>query len=242
MDVVNGIDRIAELDAYRIMDTAEEVRYDDITELVSNIFEMPFAVITLLDESRQWFKSKIGLDVSETPREWAFCHHAILQDTILVVPDAHKDDRFKDSPLVTGAPYFRFYAGVPLISPKGVKLGTLCVLDTVARALTAKEISILETLASQVMKHLDTRRDHISLFDSAERQSQAIESLRADLNKMKWLEGLITICSNCSNIRDEEGVWLKLERYIQNNSKADFSHGICPGCRVELYPSLTKRS
>lgn len=242
MDVVNGIDRIVELEAYRIMDTAAEVRYDDITELASKIFDMPFAVITLLDESRQWFKSKIGLDVSETPRHWAFCHHAIMQDTILVVPDAHKDDRFKDSPLVTGDPHFRFYAGVPLISPKGAKLGTLCILDTTVRTLTPSDVSILETLASQVVKHLDTRRDHNALFDSAERQSQAIELLRADLNKMKWLEGLITICSNCSQIRDEEGIWLRIERYIQNNSNADFSHGICPDCRVGLYPPLTKKS
>ena len=143
-------DRLRSLRSLRVLDTPPEERFDRLTRLARRLFEVPIALVSFVDERRQWFKSRQGLDVSETPREISFCAHAILQDGVFVVPDAHQDDRFRDSPLVTAHPNIRFYAGRPLKSPDGARVGTLCLMDHEARELAPEDLHLLEDLGALV--------------------------------------------------------------------------------------------
>ncbi|HAV49025.1 MAG TPA: histidine kinase, partial [Brevundimonas sp.] len=153
-------ERLAALRDYEILDTEPERAFDDIVDLVATLFDAPIAVVNLIDEGRQWFKAEKGLGVRETPLETSFCAHAILQADHMVVPDATQDPRFACNPLVTEAPGLRFYAGQLLKSAEGLPLGTLCVLDTRARAEGPSDIQMktLEVLAAQVMTQLNLRR------------------------------------------------------------------------------------
>jgi diguanylate cyclase (GGDEF)-like protein len=139
--------RLAALRALRILDTPAEERFDRITRTARRLFGVPMALISLVDGDRQWFKSCQGLATNETGRSISFCGHAILDESPMVVPDARIDPRFIDNPLVTGEPFIRFYAGCPLRSPDGAKLGTLCLLDRSPRTLTSDEIVALQDLA-----------------------------------------------------------------------------------------------
>ena len=151
--------RQADLDRYEVLDTLEEQAYDDLTRMAASVCGVPVALITLLDHDRQWFKSRVGLQATETPREFAFCEHAIRKPgDVMVVNDASLDDRFATNPLVTGDPNIRFYAGAPLVSASGQALGTLCVIDTQPRELDAKQAETLQFLAKQVMDKLEERR------------------------------------------------------------------------------------
>ena len=151
---VNEVERIIDLRALEILDTPAEERFDRITRIAQRLFDVPIALVSLVDEDRQWFKSRLGLDAAETPRELSFCAHAILDDEILLVPDAVSDERFRDNPLVTGDPRIRFYAGAPIDSPSGNKLGTLCVIDRKPRDLSPDDLETLRDLADMIEKEV----------------------------------------------------------------------------------------
>jgi diguanylate cyclase (GGDEF)-like protein len=151
--------RLKALDRYSILDTMAEQSYDDITKLAAYIAQVPIALISLVDDKRQWFKSKIGLAVSETPREVAFCAHAIQDpDHALNIPDALDDERFAFNPLVTDSPNIRFYFGTPLVTQDHYALGTLCVIDRVSRKLTDDQKEALAALARQAMSLIEMRK------------------------------------------------------------------------------------
>ena len=171
----NEAARLRELDAFGILDTLPEQAYDDITHLASRICGTPIALITLLDGERQWFKSRVGLDVPETPRDQAFCAHAILvPDEITEIQDALADPRFEGNPLVTSDPNIRFYAGAPLVTRSGAALGTLCVIDRSPREMTDGQRQALMALSRQVVAQLELRRAVKELgADAVERSFQA---------------------------------------------------------------------
>lgn len=164
--------RLKVLWQYDVLDTVPEEVFDDLTDLAAHICETPIALISLVDENRQWFKSRIGTTVSETSRDISFCAHAILNDGLLVVPDAKQDPRFKNNPLVTGPQKIRFYAGAPLLTPDGHALGTLCVLDKKPRHLRPEQKQALLVLAHHVVSQLELRRHSRELVSARKRDEQ----------------------------------------------------------------------
>ncbi|MBN9411650.1 MAG: GAF domain-containing protein [Burkholderiales bacterium] len=144
-----------------VMDSAQEQAYDDITRLAANVCDTPIALISLVDDQRQWFKSRVGLQARQTPREMAFCAHAIANPgKPMVVNDATQDERFAGNPLVTGEPNIRFYAGAPLVTSSGQALGTLCVLDSRPREIQDDTLEYLRFLAQEVIRMLEARVPH----------------------------------------------------------------------------------
>lgn len=151
---INENTRLNTLRALHILDTSPEERFDRLTRLAKRLFGVPIALVSLVDADRQWFKSCVGLNASETSRDVSFCAHAILGDEILMVPDTFADERFHDNPLVTDSPNIRFYAGCPLTVPNGSKLGTLCLIDTKPRGLDEEERELLRDLARMAEQEL----------------------------------------------------------------------------------------
>jgi PAS domain S-box-containing protein len=168
----NETERLAALARYNILDTPAEEEFDDFTKLAAQICGTPIALVSLIDAQRLWFKSRVGLDAEETAREIAFCAHAILGNEVFEVSNALEDPRFFDSPLVTGAPDIRFYAGTPLTTPDGFNLGTLCVIDRTPRQLNPQQRDALARLGRQVVRQLELRK-------SAELHSQQLALQRA---------------------------------------------------------------
>ncbi|MGH1346208.1 MAG: sensor histidine kinase [Nannocystales bacterium] len=173
----NEQERLQSLRALAILDTPPEERFDRITRLAAQIIGTPIVLISLVDEARQWFKSAVGLDAPQTPRDVAFCAHAILDTKVFVIPDAHEDPRFATNPLVTGAPHVRFYAGAPLSLSDGVRIGTLCAIDTESRSLSEHERSALVDLAQIVVDELHLRKHVVDL----QRTREALETTTAEL-------------------------------------------------------------
>src|ERR1700747_1859189 len=157
--------RLKVLWQYEVLDTVPEALFDDLTELAARICEAPIALISLVDEKRQWFKSKVGINVNETSRDVSFCAHAIKQSDLFIVPDATKDQRFANNPLVTSDPRIRFYAGAPLVTADGHALGTLCVIDKDPRQLRPDQQKALAILSRHVVSQLELRRRARELAD-----------------------------------------------------------------------------
>jgi signal transduction histidine kinase len=174
----NELERLKALKSYEVLDTLSEMEYDHLTAIASEICGCRMSLISLIDDDRQWFKSRVGLDVSETPREFAFCAHAIHEPgKTFVVSDARLDQRFHDNPLVTGDPHLAFYAGVPLVNEDGLPLGTLCVLDSEPKSLSESQLTALKALAAQVMALLELRRSKRALEGTLSRLEEKNKEL-----------------------------------------------------------------
>ncbi len=196
--------RLNALSTYALVDTLPEKDYDDITRIAAMICNTPIALVSLVNDTKQFFKSHQGLDVSETPREIAFCTHAIQKPSqLMMVPDARNDHRFMDNPLVTGDPHIVFYAGMPLVTPDGYALGTLCVIDNKPHALNLQQQEALQSLSRQVMNLFELRKKNALLLRSQQQLHQkavemesfahaASHDLREPLRMVKSFLGLLT--------------------------------------------------
>jgi anti-sigma regulatory factor (Ser/Thr protein kinase) len=183
MVVADEAGRLRALRQYRILDTEPEQAFDDLTLIASQICGVPIALISLVDEDRQWFKSRVGIEARESSRSVSFCAHAILQHGIFTIADASKDERFCDNPFVKSDPGIRFYAGAPITTQDGYALGTLCVIDYVPRQLSDEQNNALRALERQVTAQLELRRN--------------IEELRVALEGIDTLSALVPYCSTC---------------------------------------------
>lgn len=196
--------RLAALRRYRILDTEAEQAFDDLTLLAAQICGTPIALITLLDEERQWFKSRVGTSATETARSVAFCAHTIQQGDMFVIPDTLADERFRNNPLVVCEPRVRFYIGAPLVTHDGHALGSLCVMDRVPRTVTAEQRAALDALRRQVVAQLELRLNVDELARALrerdqveEAQQRLVNELRGALAGARHLSALLPFCSAC---------------------------------------------
>lgn len=196
--------RLKTLQQLNILDTPFEERFDRLTRLAIRIFSVPIAMVSLVDENRQWFKSRIGLEHTETPRDMSFCGHAILNNKAFIISDARKDPRFADNPLVKGEPYICFYAGYPLRFLDGSILGTLCIIDTQPKILSSDDLSILKDLA-----------------ELAERELAAIHLATLDeLTQISNRRGFLTLAEKALKISSRSKLPLSLAYFDLNGFKA----------------------
>ncbi len=195
----NEAQRLKALCKYKILDTASEQAFDDITRLAAQICGTPISLVSLIEAERQWFKSKVGLEATDTSRDISFCAHAILQPDILIVSDTLADKRFATNPLVTSAPQIRFYAGVPLLSSEGYALGTLCVIDYVPRKLSQEQVEGLRVLSRQVSAQFELRRNLVNLV-------RANETLQKSEERLRLLESVVVNANDAILITDAEPV------------------------------------
>ena len=155
----NEAERLEALRSLEILDTPPEESFDELTALASSICQAPIAIISLVDGERQWFKSKVGVEASETPKEISVCAHAIQQQDLFIVPDMREDARFRENPLVVGEPHIRFYAGAPLVNEDGFALGTLCVVDREPRELDEEQKAALQSLSRLALRQMELRKN-----------------------------------------------------------------------------------
>ena len=192
---INENERLKALFEYEVLDTDSEKAFDELTELASEICETPISLISLVDPDRQWFKSKVGIDAESTDRDIAFCSHAILQDDLFEVQNALKDERFVDNPLVTSEPNIRFYAGTPLVSASGHKIGTLCVISDKPKKLTSSQKKALTILGKQVITQLELRMKNKKLVIANKYKTEFLSNvsheIRTPLNAIIGLSGLV---------------------------------------------------
>ena len=206
----NESKRLQDVYKTQLLDTPEEKEFDEIVQLASDLCDTPISLITLLDTDRQWFKARVGLDATETSREVSFCGHAILQDEIFEVPDTLKDIRFSDNPLVTAGPEIRFYAGMPLVTESGARLGTLCVIDKSPRVLTDRQRFALKVLASNVIKVAELRIKNKQLHHLTETQKRIISIIAHDVrNPLASIKSVINFKQE--NFIDEQTAGEMLE-------------------------------
>lgn len=209
---MSEVDRLAALAATKLLDSKTEERFDRLTRLASNVLGTEVALISLIDHDRQWFKSKHGTTLCETNREVAFCDHAIRNREIMVVPDATKDPRFVDNPLVTDGPQIRFYAGAPLVTKDGHALGTLCIIDSQARTnFSDDDQQVLKDLAASVMTEIEVVQ-HEQLVDDL---SLVNEELRHRMGNMyAHVSALVSMMGR--NEDDKDKLVLRLREKITN--------------------------
>lgn len=208
----NEAERIKALESYEILDTVYEQEYDDITLLASQICGTPIAAISLVDKERQWFKSKIGMDLTETPRDDAFCAHGInySPEQLMIVSDALTDERFAKNPFVVADPHVRFYAGAPLVTPDNHSLGMLCVFDHKPRHLSKQQLASLQALARQVTMKLELRKASLLLQNANQKLHDL--SLTDDLTELNNRRGFMMYAEHQLKLfksrRAEAGLWL----------------------------------
>jgi signal transduction histidine kinase len=189
----NEDERLQEVQRYHLLDTPPEQEYDDIAKLASQICQTPMSTVSLIDQYRQWHKAEVGLGANEAERALSFCGHTIAQSGVLEVQDASRDDRFHDNPFVTDDPNVRFYAGIPLVSPRGYNIGSLCVIDTKPRQLNAEQKFALEVLANQVIKMFELRMKN----KETETKNAIIENQNLHLEEMNAIQNkIISIVSH----------------------------------------------
>ena len=212
----NESSRLEALQKYRILDTPPERVFNDVAMIASTIAGTPIALMTLVDGNRQWFKANIGLSVSETPREQAFCAHTILGTLPMIVEDATKDPRFSQNPLVTSDPEIRFYAGAPLITHDGHALGSLCVIDKKPRTFDSRHRSALMALARIVTAQLEARLITFQLSEA--------------MSELDGFNRFLTVCSHCKKIRDSKGTWQSLKFFVESKIGEQENTTLCPDC------------
>lgn len=199
----NEAERLQALLDYKILDTKEDVAFDQLVEMASKICDVPIALVSLIDSDRQWFKANVGLDAKETPRDISFCGHAIHQKDIFIINEASLDERFKGNPLTTGYPHIRFYAGTPLITPEGHAIGTLCVIDQKPRELSEDQKRFLKILSEQVIAQLELKK---SLDETKKNFKELQEVTKIVLEQKKELirsEKLATIGKIAAGVSHE---------------------------------------
>jgi len=215
-------ERIAHLKSYELLDTEVDEKFDRLTRLASTLTEAPIATLTLVDTDRQWFKSRVGLEGREGPRETAFCAHAILGDEIMVVEDATKDERFFDNPLVTGDPKIRFYAGAPLVTKQGLGLGTLCIIDRKPRKLTDEDRRILLDLAGMAVDEMELHRNLRALKKSKSDLEKTHDELRVANKRLEIMAATDALTDLANRRALDEAMDLELKRSKRTRSPLSF--------------------
>jgi GAF domain-containing protein len=177
--------RVAALDRYAILDSEPEQSFDDLVILAAHICQVPMAMLSLVDDHRQWFKSTVGVQVRETPKEASICAHAIQQNDLFVVPDTLQDSRFRDNPFVTGEPHIRFYAGAPLVNDDGYALGTLCVLDREPRELDTAQKEAINALGRLALRQMELRMNLQLLKDALNDRTREEHARELELKRLE---------------------------------------------------------